>query len=321
MLSEVEIRDVLQQLTQHQGEYGFEVFAIAKTEPRLRKMAFDEGRVDESGNYKHKIKSMMAEIMKEVYLSPDAEYVSSSHIADNQHKFYIIPQINGYSPFEYFEQSTHAGQFRFNDINDITGIAFEFRNDHTTIWAYQHLWGIMVPNKKKSHAMTRILHIENVDVLAEQKDPLLTIARKIDLLVMDNLIITSNIGLMQSSFNFQEFVRVIAGKTIERIAQNGIAKNPEKLTEYINRKKNIYAKKVMRISNSAVLQLSSSEIIAKIDTVERWRGIFEVENFQIVLNTFSQVENLIDLLDERYTRSDITNKEYDTDVKQLVTSA
>ncbi|MFR6566609.1 MAG: Kiwa anti-phage protein KwaB-like domain-containing protein, partial [Blautia wexlerae] len=47
-----------------------------------------------------------------------------------------------------------------------------------------------------------------------------------------------------------------------------------------------------------------------------WKDKFE-ENQEglIVLNTYQQVEDLIDLLDERYTRSDVTNQEYDTDVK------
>ena len=48
-----------------------------------------------------------------------------------------------------------------------------------------------------------------------------------------------------------------------------------------------------------------------------WKDKFE-ENQEglIVLNTYQQVEDLIDLLDERYTRSDVTNQEYDTDVKR-----
>ena len=46
-----------------------------------------------------------------------------------------------------------------------------------------------------------------------------------------------------------------------------------------------------------------------------WKDKFE-ENQEglIVLNTY---QDLIDLLDERYTRSDVTNQEYDTDVKRV----
>lgn len=75
---------------------------------------------------------------------------------------------------------------------------------------------------------------------------------------------------------------------------------------------------MMRISDSAVLQLSPDEIIARINAVDRWRDFFQVEDRKIILKNFSQVEALIDLLDERYTRSDITSREYDTDVKRLI---
>ena len=37
---------------------------------------------------------------------------------------------------------------------------------------------------------------------------------------------------------------------------------------------------------------------------------------KIPIDTFKDVENLIDLLDERFTKSEITGQEYDTDVKK-----
>lgn len=316
-LSELEIRAALQQLTKDPSEYGFEAYAVARTEPRLRKMALDEKRVDRSDNYKHKVKRMIVEAIEEAYLPPDAEFISGSHVADDQHKIYMIPQVDGYAPFDLFAQPSRAGQFRFDDINDITGLAFELRRDRTAIWAYQHLWSIMIPNKRRSNAMTKIMRMEDVDVIAEQKEPLLTIARKIDLLVLGDMIVTRNIDLMQASFGFQDFIRIMAGRTVERIIQCGITKNPEKLTEYIGRSKSRYARRLMRVSDSVVLQLPPDKILAKVNEVKRWRGSFDIKGQQIVLKNFAQVEDLIDLLDERYTRSDITDKEYDTDVKRL----
>lgn len=317
---ETQIRDHLKQLMENPNEFGFNAYAMARICPRLRKMALDEGRIDTSESYKHRVKQMIVQVIGETYLSADAEYISGSHVGDNQHKFYMIPQADGYEPFGFLELP-EASQFRFEDINDITGIIFEFRHDDHTIWAYQHLWSIMVPNKKRSHLLTRVMRLENVDVIAEQKEPLLTISRKVDLLVMCNTIVTSNISLLQSHFGFQEFIRIAAGKAVERITDSGITKNPEKLSHYINRRGNKYAKKMMRISNSAVLQLSPEEIIERINAVDRWKSSFEVEDCKIVLKNFSQVEALIDLLDERYTRSDITSREYDTDVKRIITSA
>jgi len=35
------------------------------------------------------------------------------------------------------------------------------------------------------------------------------------------------------------------------------------------------------------------------------------------LDSYTDVENIIDLFDERYTKSEITDTEYDTDVKSI----
>ena len=57
-----------------------------------------------------------------------------------------------------------------------------------------------------------------------------------------------------------------------------------------------------------------------ISVYTRWRGKFEVNEIDhtISLKNYGQVENLIDLLDERYTRSDVTDEEYDTSAKKWV---
>ncbi len=51
--------------------------------------------------------------------------------------------------------------------------------------------------------------------------------------------------------------------------------------------------------------------------MDRWKGKFkEPVDGKIPIDTFKDVENLIDLLDERFTKSEITGQEYDTDVKK-----
>ena len=167
--------------------------------------------------------------------------------------------------------------------------------------------------------MARFNKFENQTIFEEQKDWLLTIAKKIDILIIDNYLITINDKLLQNNFGFQNYIYQSAEQTISSITSTKIVSNPEKLTEYIGRGKPKYAKKMMRIGTSKVLSLSADELLNKIKTVNRWRGKFEIDESsnQIVLNTYGQVESLIDLFDERYTRSDITDTEYDTDVKTI----
>ena len=92
------------------------------------------------------------------------------------------------------------------------------------------------------------------------------------------------------------------------------------MSEYISRSKLTYAKKMLRLKNSKVLTKSKDELYTKITTLPRWRGKFEVNetDHTIRLKNYEQIENLIDLLDERYTRSDVTDEEYDTSAKKWI---
>lgn len=109
-------------------------------------------------------------------------------------------------------------------------------------------------------------------------------------------------------------------RTPSEITTLDFVSNMDKVTEYISRSRLTYAKKMLRIKNSKVLRMSKEELFTKITTLPRWQGKFEIDetDHTIKLKNYGQVENLIDLLDERYTRSDVTDEEYDTRAKKWV---
>lgn len=72
---------------------------------------------------------------------------------------------------------------------------------------------------------------------------------------------------------------------------------------------------MMQIHKFPVAGMNKTSLMAKLNSVDRWRDVFEIREEQIHLRTFKDVENLIDLFVERYTRSDVTGQEYDTSVK------
>ena len=319
ILTSERIKKILQKAVQDKNNCGFAAYIVAKTDPKLRKMIFDEEKFN-SGNYKHIVRDAILNVISEKYLAEETEFASGANVADNQKKYYMIAQSEEYRPFDYLDvQVEDIPEFKFDQIDDAFGIIFWFRIEENEFWVYQHLWSIMIPNKKKTNLLSRLQKYENHDYFIQQKEPLITIATKADILIMQDYIITSNIGLMQKSFGFQDFIVATADKSVERVMSKALVANPEKLKEYINRGKTTkYAKKMMRIANSKVLDLSNEKLMERVHTLERWKDKFEENGEgQIVLNTFQQVEYLIDLLDERYTRSDVTNQEYDTDVKQV----
>ena len=123
--------------------------------------------------------------------------------------------------------------------------------------------------------------------------------------------------------NFQEYIHQAAEQAINSIGEKKLIANTEKLTEYIGRGKPKYAKKMMRLGASRVLSMDAAEVLTKIKTLARWKDKFHIDEdtHQIVLKTYAEVEAFIDLFEERYTRSDITDTEYDTDVKTVAEPA
>ena len=242
--------------------------------------------------------------------------MSADRIADEQRKFYIIPTSERYDPLSVLK--TTAGVFSKQDLGDATGIAFSVRYGEKHLWAYQHLWSIMVPNKSRKNFMAKFISGTEGDAFEEMTDPILSFAEKIDLLVIDDYIVASDYKLLQNSFGFQDYIRLRADKTIEVVEGKGIVANVDKLRDYVQRGngKPRYAKKMMRITNSRVLKMEPDKLWRNIHKSTRWNGKIREENGRFVLDHYSDVENLIDLLDERYTRSEITDTEYDTYVKQ-----
>lgn len=318
-LNEEQIRVRLKDYYDNSTQCGLEAYVVKKDFPKLKRMSLSENSNEQGMDFRTILKQMLFNILSEQYLSQEAEYADGRQLADNQHKYLIFEQGEGFQPFTYLNDENEIGEFVLEDLDDASGLVFSLRKGGNTIWVYQHLWSIMVPNKKKSNLMARLMQFENQVVFSEQNESLLTIAKKIDVLIMDNFLITNNITLLQKSFGFQDYIYQSAQQAVQSIVQKNLVVNTRKLTEYISRGKPKYAKKMMRIGSSKVFNLTQGQLINKINTLERWQGKFDVnqETHQIILNTYGEVESLIDLFDERYTRSDVTDTEYDTDVKTV----
>lgn len=318
-LNEEQIRTKIKEYCDNSTQCGLEAFIVKKDSPKLKRIAFSEEVNEQGKNFRAILKEMFLEILQEKFLAQECEYADGRMLADNQHKYLIFEQGDNFQPFIYLSDANEIDKFVDDDLLDSSGLIFCLRKGTEEIWLYQHLWSIMMSNKKKTSPMARLMRFENQIVFAEQRESLLTIAKKIDILIMDNYLITNNIPLLQKHFGFQDYIYQSAQQTIQCIIQKKLIENTEKLTEYISRGKSKYAKKMMRIGSSKVFDLTHEQLMDKVNTLPRWQGKFNFnqDSHQIILNTYKEVESLIDLFDERYTRSDVTDTEYDTDVKTV----
>ena len=74
----------------------------------------------------------------------------------------------------------------------------------------------------------------------------------------------------------------------------------------------------LTIHKYPVASMEKDKLLERIGSVRRWQNVFEVRDREIWLRNYEDVEQLIDLFTERYTRSDVTGREYDTAVKDVM---
>ena len=159
------------------------------------------------------------------------------------------------------------------------------------------------------------------DIFVEQDKPLISIGQKINLIILNNDdIITDDLDFLTRYFGFEDYIKLQAGKAIAFIAATNLVTDMSKVEEYLAKNKSTHTRKMMRIKDSKVFKCSKEDLYLKITTLSRWKGKFglDPQNNKLAITTFVQVENLIDLFDERYTRSDVSNEEYDTRSKKWV---
>ncbi len=308
-----EIKEKLGKIVSAPNLYGFQVFAVMKNGQGIKQLVFKE---DDS--LLNDIKEEILKTISEKYCSDTAEYVSADRIADEQNKFYIIETSDEYNPFSVLELYLQNEKFSVADIENTTGIAFSIEKGTDVIWAYQQVWSMMIPNKTKKRLSARIVSRNQGDVFVKMDDPILTIGKNVDLLIVDDHIIASDHKLLQNKFGFHEYIRIRSEKTISSIEGTGLLKDTEILHQYVQRGDGSpkYAKKMMRIADSSVLRMQKDTLLENIQKSKRWNGKLKIEDGKFEVKHYTEVELLIDLLDERYTISEITGTEYDTDVKQ-----
>lgn len=315
-----DIKEIIRDVVEYRDEYGFEAFLILKSK-ELKKLTYEDD--NPRNEYRIKIRDMMICVLEEKYLPDDIEFKDDSCIADNQNHCYIIPQKGENPLFSFLStDNSQVNDFSSKDFEETMGIAFRFRGNGNEVWAYQHMWSIMVPNKKKTNVLSCIFSDQGREYLVEQKNTVFTIANRIDALVFNDCVLTSNISLLEKSFSFDRYICEKASQTIAKIADKSLVSDTEKLKQLLESSKtNRIAKKLMRIFNSKVFDVPNETIKKRIRTLPRWKGRFkENEKGELVIETKAHFQNLIDLLDERYTRSEVTGIEYDTDVKSIASA-
>ena len=313
-MDETQIRDILNKIVDEPKKCGFMAYMLVKKEPRLKIMNLD------MNDFRIHLKSSIISVLKDKFLSDEAKYSSSDDIADNQNKFYLFKQDDNYRPFPVTIWKEEP--FSEEHLSELEGFIFVFRYDNQEVWCYQRKRSITVPNRRKTGVIARLINSEHGIVFEEQNDNFVKIEHAIDILIINDTLITDNIKLLERSFDLIHFISERAKTVVERIKNSGFFDDDGIINKYIERKgsrEKTYLNKMLGVSDSAVLSMTASNLLKKLKSIKRWKGKFKTPvDGKIPIKTISDVENLIDLLSEKFTRSEISGQEYETDVKKKV---
>lgn len=300
---------------------GFEIYVLLKKgEILIKKFVLDEGKPTAKNSFKNKIKSDIKEVIIKQFVNEDCEYSDVADLANEQKRIYEINQDESYCPFKFLSTTESLiDNFSLNDKDNADAFLFKFSFQRKGIlkqlWGYQKIRPTSIPNRKR-HFFQLIPKLNRLDIFEELKDQMFVITKKIDLLVINEKILTNDIGLLERHFGFETFIRSSAKKAVLTIMNLKIIKNEQKLIDFVQRPSKRYAQKMMQIHKFPVATMNKEILFNKLNSIERWKDAFKIQDGQFYLRNFADVELLIDLFTERYTKSEVSGQEYDTSVKE-----
>lgn len=309
------IKDILS------SEFGFDIYIVMnRGDIPVKRLVLEEGSPYTGEGFKTKIRQGIVNSIEDKYLNENAIYVSGDDLANEQERFYVIEQCEEYRPFSYLSMpDEEMTSFSIEEKENADAVLFKFilqRNGNIkNFWAYQKIQPMYIPNKKKKYFQLMAKSVESPDVFCELPAQMFMISHNVDLLIVDDAIITDKIRFMERHLGLETFIRSSAKRAVALIEQMKLVANEDILEKYVFRSNKRYAKKLMQIHKYPVSEMSKESLLEKLHTVERWKHIFEIQEDQLHLRNYGDIDNLIDLFTERFTRSDVTNQEYDTEVK------
>ena len=289
--------------------YGFEVYACLHNSSCIRFILDDSG----TDSFKDAIADKISSCISDSFLS-DIELKQVTDVHDNTNSLFEIVQNENYCPFSFIE-TPEDGSFSDNEKQYLTGFAFKFNINNSCFWAYQQIYPVTIPQRKKG----TFLYAGRNDIYQEFTRELIKIDYRVDLLIVGSSIITKNINLLQNKFRFEVFIRNKSQETIQQISELSIIEDISKIIEFDDSDKLTNAKILMKIRTSPVLQMDKNTLMRRLRTIPRFKDKlkFNEDESQIKITTKKDVTELLKILNDDYLRSDLTDQNYDSPSKTI----
>ncbi len=302
----IKIRDIIESDT----GYGFEMYACLKVKDQIECAPFM--LEDKDGNsFKDALGERISDCISDMFLSNDIDLKQSDDIHDNTKSYYEIVQNDIYNPFGFI-LSTRGKAYSDDEKENLFGFLFKYNVNQKSFLVYQQVYPVTIPKKKKG-----IFVYSSSNVYKEFSKELLRIDYRIDILLIDNSIITGKIELLQSKFGFEQYIRHESQKAMQMIKDLSIIEDIKKIEEFEGNSKLTNAKKLMKIKNSPVLKMDPSILIQNLKTKPRYKDKLVIQNDTIKITSKKDVKELLKILNDDYLTSELTNEDYESSNKKL----
>lgn len=287
-------------------KHGIEVFACIKEQDH-----YCLKKIKGTDKLRSRVLSKLGPTMASVFLAEDAEFESSDNIADNKRVLYEIVQSETYRPFAFLKAfKSVSAEYTENDKENFLGFLFRINHNDKFFWIYQHIYTMSRIDRSKN--VLAVLSKNTYDAI---DDDVIQIAPRIDVLVLDDSIITSKIDLLQKYFGFEQYIRDGAKKTIAMIQKMDIVIGLEKFIALESKSKLTNSKKILKASGSPVLQMDKRDLLSSLKRHARYSQMFNVKDDRIEIHSQKDAAAFIKMLNDDIVRSDLTGQEYDSSSK------
>lgn len=296
--------------------FAFDVFARLKQQPNhlLRINFLTENQPEQLKNgIKRKIENEIIDELNTKFLSPTAIFALGNNVADGQDKFYFFPQQIGNEILTISDACITNEFFSIKQASELDSLLFRFHNHQLSFWAYQAIWPITFLKRK-----FQLVELEG-SIFREATLPAISLNFTFDLILYKNYLITNNIKLLENRFKFSDYIYQSSLNVLSTIDKSNLVTDTAKFKQYISRDTR-YSKRLLRCKNSYLFGINQDILVNSINASSRWSKLIKIDEAskKIIISTYDDVKNFIDLFDERFTRSDISHMEYDTSSKTIV---
>ncbi len=262
-----------------------------------------------------KIKENIKKQLEDSILNDDFILKNIKEIETVTNYYYEITPDATFDSFCFISNDfNELENYKEKEQPQLKGFLFKLNINDNFFLVYQHKYSTTLINRNTS-LFARL----NGSVYTPLDCDVVKIDSRIDILIIDNSVITNKINLLQQEFGFEDYIRNKASDTIELITEGDIVSSTEILKKVSLKKKLTFAKKLYKAYSSPVFMIPKTKLIERLKKHNYYNKYLKfTEQGKIDITSEKDVRMFLKMLNDEILYSTLTEKDYDSPVKELL---